>query len=101
MQYLRSGNFSRLKIDMSFVRDLGTKPGANTITAAIIDMAHSLGMNVVAECVETSGQLVILRQQGCDELQGYYFSKPLKMDAFIEFYRQSSGILPFTCSGDR
>jgi len=91
MIYLRSGSFDRLKIDMSFVRDLGTTPGANVITASIIDMAHSLGMKVIAEGIETEEQRDILCSQGCDELQGFYFSEPLPMDAFFEYYQRSGG----------
>lgn len=87
MLYLRSGHFDRLKIDMSFVRDLGKKQGANIITASIIDMAHNLGMKVIAEGVETAEQKEILYRQGCDELQGFYFSKPLEVDAFFEYYQ--------------
>ncbi|RJG06096.1 GGDEF domain-containing response regulator [Noviherbaspirillum cavernae] len=66
-----------LKIDQSFVRDLGKDLGDNAIVAAIVNMARALALRVVAEGVETQEQLNILRQLGCDEHQGYFYSKPL------------------------
>ena len=66
-----------LKIDRSFIMDIPQDAGGVAITLAIITMAHSLGMTVTAEGVETRAQFDFLRDRGCDELQGYYFSKPL------------------------
>jgi diguanylate cyclase (GGDEF)-like protein len=66
-----------LKIDQSFVRDLGKDLGDNAIVAAIVNMARALALRVVAEGVETQEQLNILRDLGCDEHQGYFYSKPL------------------------
>ncbi len=66
-----------LKIDQSFVRDLGKDLSDNEIVAAIVNMARALSLRVVAEGVETYEQLTILRDLGCDEHQGYYYSKPL------------------------
>ena len=93
MEYLRRGDFSRLKIDMSFVRDLGTKPNAEAITSSIISMAHNLGLRVVGEGVETAEQMEILQRQGCDELQGFLYSKPLNMEEFLEFFGTTNGCL--------
>ncbi len=69
-----------LKIDQSFVCDLGKDAGSTAIVAAIINMARALALRVVAEGVETDEQLAILRSLGCDEYQGYLFSKPLPAD---------------------
>ncbi len=74
LSYLRRLPVSILKIDQSFVRDI-TSDAA--VVAAIITLAHSLHMTVIAEGVETEEQCTILRDQGCDQYQGYYFSKPL------------------------
>jgi diguanylate cyclase (GGDEF)-like protein len=72
-----------LKIDQSFVRDLGKDLGDNAIVAAIVNMARALALRVVAEGVETREQLNILRELGCDEHQGYYYSKPLPADQLM------------------
>ncbi len=91
MDYLRRNDFSRLKIDMSFVRDLGTKPNAEAITSSIIHMAHNLGLQVVAEGVESAEQMEVLQRQGCDELQGFLFCKPVDMEGFLEFFETTNG----------
>jgi diguanylate cyclase (GGDEF)-like protein len=72
-----------LKIDQSFVRDLGRDSGSNAIVAAIINMARALALRVVAEGVETTEQLAILRSLGCDEYQGYLYSEPLPADVLV------------------
>ena len=74
-----------LKIDRSFVKDISTDRDSATITAAIITMAHSLQLNVVAEGVETEQQLTFLRAQGCDEMQGYLFSQPIPSSDIMQF----------------
>jgi len=66
-----------LKIDRSFVRDIGTNSDDAAITLAIITMAHSLKLKVIAEGVETKEQFNYLKSHSCDEVQGYYFSRPL------------------------
>jgi EAL domain-containing protein (putative c-di-GMP-specific phosphodiesterase class I) len=82
LSYLKKFNIYKLKIDQSFVRDINVDPEDKAIVAAIINMAKSLGLLTIAEGVETVGQLDYLREQGCDEIQGYYYSKPLPKEAF-------------------
>jgi len=87
LSYLKKFKAYKLKIDQSFVRDISEDPDDKAIVTAIINMATSLGMQTIAEGVETSAQLAFLRLQGCDEAQGYYFSKPLPVAAFEAFMR--------------
>ena len=77
LAYLKRFPAQTLKIDRSFVQDLPDDQDDATITKALIAMAHSLGMEVVAEGVETSAQLDFLREAGCDEVQGYYLGRPM------------------------
>ncbi len=79
--YLKRFPIDKLKIDQSFVRDISTDANDAAMVAAIIVMAHQLNIRVVAEGVETEAQLAFLREHGCDEYQGYYFSRPLSADA--------------------
>jgi diguanylate cyclase (GGDEF)-like protein/PAS domain S-box-containing protein len=78
--YLRQFQVSKLKIDRSFIRDVAVKPDDAAITTAIISMAKSLKLKVIAEGVENEAQMSFLRAHHCDEIQGYYFSKPLAVD---------------------
>ena len=82
LSYLQRFPLSRLKIDQSFVRDLLTNENNVKITRAIIAMAHSLNLSVLVEGVETEGQLARLREEGCDEVQGYLFSRPVCAEEF-------------------
>jgi diguanylate cyclase (GGDEF)-like protein/PAS domain S-box-containing protein len=74
---LKSFPISTLKIDKSFVRDLGRSSGDEAIASSIIGLAHRLKLRVIAEGVETEQQRTFLRENGCDEMQGYLFSRPL------------------------
>lgn len=77
LAYVKRFPIDVLKIDRSFVADIVTNPSNAAITTAIIDMAHSLNVKVIAEGVETAEQCAFLHARGCDEIQGYYFSEPL------------------------
>lgn len=80
LAYLRRFPIDTLKIDIAFIREVTTNPQDAAITRTIIELAHSLGLQVVAEGVETQEQLAFLKQAGCDQIQGYLFSRPLPAD---------------------
>lgn len=84
LAYLKRFHLNTLKIDQSFVRDIENDNDDAAIVSAIITMAHSLGMDVVAEGVETWNQFEFLRAHHCDHIQGYYFSQPLPPEEFIQ-----------------
>jgi diguanylate cyclase len=84
MSYLRRFPIDKLKIDRGFIRDLVTRPDDVSIVGAIISLAHSLRLKVIAEGVETPEQLGFLRSMGCDQYQGFHFSPPLPAAAFHE-----------------
>ena len=85
LAYLKRLPIDTLKIDQEFVGDITTDPDDAAITSTIITMAHSLQLKVVAEGVETAEQLAFLRAQNCDEIQGYWLSRPLTAEACLEF----------------
>jgi EAL domain-containing protein (putative c-di-GMP-specific phosphodiesterase class I) len=92
LSYLRRFPIDVLKIDQSFVRQISNGGGDTAIVAAVIGMARSLKLRVVAEGVETLEELLFLQSQQCDEVQGYYFSRPVLPEVFGALL--ASGIQP-------
>ena len=88
LAYLRRLPINTLKIDKAFIGDLSDDPDDASITTTVIAMAHSLGLNVVAEGVETPEQFEFLRSQGCDEIQGFWLSPPLESGRCLAFLRE-------------
>jgi diguanylate cyclase (GGDEF)-like protein/PAS domain S-box-containing protein len=91
LAYLKRFPIDALKIDRTFVRDIVDDPDDSAITAAVVSIGHHMGLRVVAEGVETAAQLSILQSMGCDEYQGYLFSRPLPADAFAERFLRCVG----------
>lgn len=87
LSYLKKFQAYKVKIDRSFVNDVTDDADDKAIVSTIISMAHSLGMQTIAEGVETQGQLDFLSAQGCGEAQGFLFSRPLPADAFEAYLR--------------
>lgn len=92
LSYLKRLAINVIKIDRAFVQDVTTNPEDAAIVQAIIGMAHSLGLSVVAEGVETEAQLNYLRAHQCDGMQGYFFSRPLDAEAFASLLRENRAL---------
>ena len=90
LSYLRQFPVNRLKIDRAFVKSMTEDPDAAVITGTIINMAKSLRLRVIAEGVENEKQLHLLRAQKCEEVQGFYFSRPLVAEDFAAKMRNNT-----------
>jgi predicted signal transduction protein with EAL and GGDEF domain len=90
LTYVKQFPVDRLKIDQCFIRNLANDPNDSVIVRAIVSLGHSLELDVVAEGVETREQMQLLRFEGCHEMQGYYFGKPMPASEFIELARGES-----------
>ncbi|PSW06856.1 EAL domain-containing protein [Photobacterium lipolyticum] len=94
LSYLKRFPIDRLKIDRAFVSDIPQNGDDTAIVLAIIAMAHSLGLKVIAEGVETKSQMEYLADKCCDELQGFYFSPPLLPEEFTKLLKKQNFVLP-------
>ncbi|HEY9011369.1 MAG TPA: EAL domain-containing protein [Devosia sp.] len=90
LSYLRSFPFDKIKIDRSFMRDLGQQEDSLAIVKAIIGLGQSLGMSTTAEGIETEEQLTAVRDQGCDEIQGFLFSPPIEQAAVRDLLQKDA-----------
>jgi diguanylate cyclase len=90
MSYLRRFPIDKLKIDRVFISEIASRPEDASIVRAIVSLAHSLRLKVVAEGVETPAQLEFLKAIGCDEYQGYHFSRPLPANEFEQLIREKA-----------
>jgi EAL domain-containing protein (putative c-di-GMP-specific phosphodiesterase class I) len=93
LSYLKRFPLDTLKIDRTFVRDVTIDPDDAAIVSSIIGLAHNLRLKVVAEGVESGEQLAYLREHGCDQVQGYYFSEPLPAEEFSELLKKGKPLL--------
>jgi EAL domain-containing protein (putative c-di-GMP-specific phosphodiesterase class I) len=84
LSYLQSFPFDKIKIDRSFIRDLALRDDCKAIVRAVTSMARSLKMKTVAEGVETAEQFDLVTVEGCDQIQGYYFGRPMKIEKVLE-----------------
>jgi len=94
LAYVKRFPMRTVKIDRTFITDLGAADGSGAIAAAIIAMAHALQRRVVAEGVETERQAAILARLGCDHIQGFYYSRPLAVPMLAEFVNRVAGEAP-------
>ena len=99
LSYLKRFPIDTLKIDQSFVRNCTTDPEDAAIIRTFIGLAHSLGLSVIAEGVETVEQLEFLKSHNCNEIQGYHYSRPLKTDDFADFMRRHLQPVPAALPG--
>ena len=87
LSHLQKLKLDQLKIDKSFISDLSINRTSQTLAETIIIMARNLGMEVIAEGVETESERQLLLKYGCKQYQGYLFSRPIEFDAFVDYAR--------------
>jgi EAL domain-containing protein (putative c-di-GMP-specific phosphodiesterase class I) len=92
LSYLRRFPINTLKIDQSFVQNVLSDPGDAAITKTIIALAQNLQLNITAEGVETQEQFEYIKAQGCDEIQGYYFSRPILADHLADLLQNGANL---------
>src|SRR5690606_5507412 len=92
LSYLKRFPLDALKVDRSFVRDIISDASDAAITLAVISMAHSLGLEVVAEGVENAAQLEFLARHGCDQVQGYYLARPADAEVCTQLLREGRSL---------
>ena len=92
LSYLRRFPFDKIKIDQSFIRNLEENGDCIAIVRAVLGLGKSLGMRVIAEGVETEEQLAILHEEGCEQVQGYLFSRPKPIEALHDLFRPTIGV---------
>jgi diguanylate cyclase (GGDEF)-like protein/PAS domain S-box-containing protein len=100
LSYLKRFPVTAVKIDQSFVREITTDPDAAALARSIISMAHEMRLSVIAEGVETEGQLGYLARHGCDEIQGYFLSRPIPPDEFSQLLRAFPGLPTYRQVGE-
>ncbi|MFC3692100.1 EAL domain-containing protein [Chenggangzhangella methanolivorans] len=88
LAYVKHFPVDRLKIDKSFIANLKNDANDAAIVRAIVSLGHSLDLDVIAEGVETAAQVAHLRSEGCDEVQGFYFGRPMRSDMFVDLVRR-------------
>jgi EAL domain-containing protein (putative c-di-GMP-specific phosphodiesterase class I) len=91
LSYLQRFPVIRFKIDRSFVGNVSSDPSNAAITRAIITLAHDLGMKVIAEGVESRSQFDFLKAEGCDEAQGFHFTRPLTVTEMTKWLTETGG----------
>ena len=101
LSFLKHFHIDALKVDQTFIRDITSNPDDAAITSAVIDMGGRLKLRVIAEGVETEAQLRFLEAHGCDEMQGYFFSKPVPTEEATHLLTERKGMQPSTTRGER
>jgi len=91
LSYLRQFPIDRLKIDQSFIRNALNNPDDAAIARTIVRLGHSLNLKVIAEGVEAKEHEAFLREEMCDEVQGFLYSRPIPIDQFTEFLSEYNG----------
>jgi EAL domain-containing protein (putative c-di-GMP-specific phosphodiesterase class I) len=88
LSYLKRFSIHTLKIDQSFVREIAFDSSDAAITASVVELAHNLGLDLVAEGVETLSQLNYLASRGCDRIQGYLVGQPMASDSLCDWFKE-------------